>query len=71
MAPALAGVLLGLALSALASRLLEKLVHGVSTTDLATYLGTATVLTGVALLACAVPARAATRVDPMVAMRAE
>jgi ABC-type antimicrobial peptide transport system permease subunit len=69
MAPAMLGVVVGLALTVGASRLLETLVYGITTTDLSTYLGTALVLSAVALLACALPARAAGRVEPMVAMR--
>lgn len=68
---ALVGVVIGLGLSFLATRLLEKLLFGVSTIDPVTYILIPLILTGVALAACLIPARRATRIDPMIALRNE
>jgi ABC-type antimicrobial peptide transport system permease subunit len=67
----LVGVVLGLAGAFVFSRVMIGLLHGVSPTDPLTFAGVSIVLLGVAFLACLIPARRATRVDPIVALRTE
>jgi putative ABC transport system permease protein len=68
---ALFGVAIGLAASLLLTRLMQDLLYGVSAGDPLTLAGTAILLTVVALAACFIPARRATQIDPLVALRHE
>jgi predicted permease len=65
------GIACGVAAAMAATRSLASLVFGVTVTDLATLGSVAALLTVVTLLACYIPARSATRVDPLEALRSE
>ena len=66
-----AGTILGLAGAWLAGRAMQSVLFDVPTLPIATLLGTALVMTAVSLIACLIPARRATKVDPMIALRTE
>ena len=65
------GLLLGLVGALALARVMSSVLFGVTSTDVTTYASTVLVLVGAALLACYVPARRATRVEPLVALRYE
>lgn len=68
---AITGIVIGLGLSLAVTRLLKSLLFEVSTTDPVTFLVLALALGTVALAACYIPARRATKVDPMITLRYE
>jgi putative ABC transport system permease protein len=70
MMPALVGVAIGLTIGATLARLLRAQFSAVDATDPATLAGVTLLLIIVALIACYLPARRASTVDPLIALRA-
>ena len=71
MTSVLIGIAAGLMLSLIATRILSGLLYGISATDPVTLIQTSLLVAGTALLACLIPARQATRYDPLTALRTE
>lgn len=71
MRPALYGLVLGLATSAGAVRLIQSMLYGTQPLDAGIFAAVAVTLLGAAILACLVPAWRASRIDPMRALRTE
>jgi len=71
MSLALAGIVAGTAGAFLLTRLMATLLFAIAPTDLATFAAAPTLLAAVAALACYLPARRATRLDPIQALRSE
>jgi putative ABC transport system permease protein len=65
------GVGIGLAAAYVATKVMTKLLFGIGAKDPLTFAAIAVIIAGIALAACFVPARRATRVDPMIALRYE
>jgi ABC-type antimicrobial peptide transport system permease subunit len=65
------GIVLGLLAAFAVTRIMATLLFGVTATDPVTYFGLALLIGFIALLACYIPARRATKVNPVAALRAE
>jgi putative ABC transport system permease protein len=65
------GLLIGLGLSLVLSRFLERLLFQVSAADPVTYAGVSLLMLGITVVACYIPAKRASALDPLVALRYE
>jgi ABC-type antimicrobial peptide transport system permease subunit len=65
------GLIVGVAVGSVVTRVLSDMLYGVSTRDPLTFVGAPALLLVVAFLACYIPARRATRIDPLTALRYE
>jgi putative ABC transport system permease protein len=67
----LTGLFIGLSTSIALTRVMSRLLFGVTAFDVITFIGVSTLLVSAALLACYLPARRASKVDPLEALRCE
>jgi ABC-type antimicrobial peptide transport system permease subunit len=67
----LAGLVIGIVAGTFVTRVLTDMLFGVTPRDPLTFVGVPALLLLVALLACYIPARRATRIDPLIALRSE